>query len=556
MIQVLLLASLTSALYTILLFNLSKQGQWTKFCLTFSSALLVTLFFAWKMAQTNVYGGVLGDNSFHIAHVNTVIYGNYLGDYYEKNQPGDYPPLYFWIVGTVSRWLNWTAIQGWRNLSILVLIFLPVLVFRTGLHLGNPRTGMWTCITFFGLGAFNMHYFISPERNWGNLSLALQKPHELLAALLALMWLIEYQKKNENLIFRSFVYGGLITLLYYPYTLPGLAALVFDGIFNKQQKSLINSFFFLLGGIVLSLAFTLPIIATSLQSGIVQSPRIDYIALWHFDPTLYTIGRGLLGLPFFLSIFALYQTHKTGSLRLLSYALITVYSFIAANYFIYFLLEKSFLIAKWSEYLSVVFGILGGKGLEIITEKLNKRQTLLIWLGGLFLLPNPLIWNPLTDAGFRADEQQQRYLQDAQKIVEAVDKRLEDYEIPTVLASPPIAFVLPEIANWRMYLSPNIHYAGLFSSHRKNVAKLAELSQNMSPGNFREFIKAENINVLILENHDSEYVLRFHRSSRPATIWTVDPWPYPYEKIRFRAELFLSFVKIFQNSEYVVFTLR
>jgi hypothetical protein len=106
-----------------------------------------------------------------------------------------------------------------------------------------------------------------------------------------------------------------------------------------------------------------------------------------------------------------------------------------------------------------------------------------------------------------------------------------------------------------MYLSPNIHYAGLFSSHRKNVAKIDELSQNLSPGDFREFLKAENINVVILENHDAEYVLRFHRSSRPSTIWTVDPWPYPYEKIRFPAELFLSFVKIFQNSAYIVFVI-
>ncbi len=116
--------------------------------------------------------------------------------------------------------------------------------------------------------------------------------------------------------------------------------------------------------------------------------------------------------------------------------------------------------------------------------------------------------------------------------------------------------MLPTISQWSLYLSPNIHYAGVFSSfdqHLRRVLALKEAPQEELASSLRGM----GVQAIILQKGPSAYTLSFHARSRPLTIWTPDPWPYPYETLSFSSAAFSSadFLKTFENDEYVVFVI-
>ncbi len=142
------------------------------------------------------------------------------------------------------------------------------------------------------------------------------------------------------------------------------------------------------------------------------------------------------------------------------------------------------------------------------------------------------------------------------QIVKETGKVLDD-ESPIVLATPPVAFVLPAISEWNLYLAPNIHYAGVFSNYQSNLQKVLSL-EGLDGPDIEKSLREMGIRVIVLQKQETDSRLYFHTRSRPAILWTSELWPYPYESISFSPSVLSSpaFIKTFENEEYVVFAVR
>ncbi len=219
--------------YAVLVRKAIRQRNGRVLCLILASVLPAAYLLGMQSSGQIVYGGLLGDNSFQIALLNNVIHGNYFGDYYQKALPLDYPPLFFWVLGTLSRWLHLDAITAWRLFPVALLALWPFVFFQTGKKLGDEETAIWVCIGALGIGALNTRFFgfTLPQRDWGTFSLALNKPYEMLSAFFLLDSIIECGIRqfalNKRNLFKTFVTGGIVALLYYPFLMPGVLTLNF-----------------------------------------------------------------------------------------------------------------------------------------------------------------------------------------------------------------------------------------------------------------------------------------------------------------------------------------
>ncbi|MEJ5241525.1 MAG: hypothetical protein WHS87_10045 [Anaerolineales bacterium] len=208
------------------------------------------------------------------------------------------------------------------------------------------------------------------------------------------------------------------------------------------------------------------------------------------------------------------------------------------------------------EFLIVFFGMLAGLGLkDFIESNLISYKKFIIILIFVVLIPNPINWNVFTDPINLSPGEQTYLLQASREIVTETEKILST-KTPLVLATPPIAFIIPTISQWSLYLSPNIHYAGIFSSFDQHLQKILALKY-IPPGKLVSSLRDMGIQAIILKKEESAYTFSFHVRSRPLTIWTPDPWPYPYETLSFSPTAFLSseFIKTFENDKYIVFAI-
>ncbi len=56
--------------------------------------------------------GNQGDETFQIAFMQRVIAGEPFSDFFYKDLAPFYPPLYFWVFGTIGRVMNWDGIAA------------------------------------------------------------------------------------------------------------------------------------------------------------------------------------------------------------------------------------------------------------------------------------------------------------------------------------------------------------------------------------------------------------------------------------------------------------
>ncbi len=221
----LLLGGMISVLYVGigLVISRSKVGNAILWCIPLSILLSTSYVYGIQSSRSITYGGIVGDNSFEIASLNNAIHGNYFGDSYERTIPSDYPLLYFSVLGTASRIIGLNAISAWRFAPVILFLLLPFVIYEIGHSLKDPETGIWCCVSFFGLGAMKTELFVEPVRNWGTFTMAIQKPYELLGELILLYCLIRLscwialEKLSAMSIVGCIVMGTFLLLDYYPF---------------------------------------------------------------------------------------------------------------------------------------------------------------------------------------------------------------------------------------------------------------------------------------------------------------------------------------------------
>lgn len=187
-----------------LAYKMQHQGAWALSVGAAWAMGAATLLFP---AHTLLWGNQ-GDETFQIAFMERVISGQPFSDFFYANLSPFYPPLYFWIFGTLGRIFNWDGISAAQWGTVITYALLPLAT------LGFAKLCTWTLReqrTALLLSVATL-LFIPTEA-------LLLKPYEATAALLSILWITSFVKllkePTRKLTIILGVTGGIIFLLYY-----------------------------------------------------------------------------------------------------------------------------------------------------------------------------------------------------------------------------------------------------------------------------------------------------------------------------------------------------
>ena len=124
------------------------------------------------------------------------------------------------------------------------------------------------------------------------------------------------------------VMGTFLLLDYYPFFFLLLAIVGVYGLLEKDTaiRSRIKAFGVAIGsGVIFSAPFWFPYAYSYFIGPHDPNYRVSYIALSHFDPTLYTVGLGYFGSLFWLGFYTLrsFATERSMKLLLIQFWLVT-----------------------------------------------------------------------------------------------------------------------------------------------------------------------------------------------------------------------------------------
>jgi hypothetical protein len=374
----------------------------------------------------------------------------------------------------------------------------------------------------------HIQLFLTSSRRWGTYGLVLIKPHEVVAALVLLYWFIVLVRKAParetalRSLLLSGITGAFLVLTYYPIFVLGLAAVAIHALAEKdparRRAILIHAGSFGLLGLMLSLPAWLPYASALATRSHEPAYRAEFLTLWNLDPTMYTLGMGYLGALFILGMFALKDFLTDRRIRIMLIFVAMCYLMILATFILYPLVGLILLPQKWSEFLMVALGVLSGRGLQILLERLRLRPgRFLVFMVLLLFIPSPLSWNRLTDNELGSGGRDRQLLAVAREIV-AASRPLADAQSVTVLSTPPLAYALPAVSHWRLYLAPNIHYATPLALHKWHAGEVQRLGSAGTPGELDRLLDGMGIGLLVMGQGEDELLLEVDREARAISL--------------------------------------
>lgn len=263
-------------------------------------------------AMQSFYDGAQGDNRYQLAIVHRVQLGDYFGDYYYRGVPSHYPPLYFWLIGTIGR-LSGATPETTLRWSPIVAIALACAGIAWAARRIGARPAVAIAMTLV-LGSFGAYYLFSyqPDRAlWGVL---IAKPQQLLGALLVYTFSISFVSLGNRPLLRVVVVGALAaaTVLTMPIFLPIAVggAYVSDLLAGMRarhrplgRKALRSGSSLAMAcavGIALASPYLFPVLEGTLSSRSAGG-YVYWQSLASLDPTHWTLGFGF-GAPFLLGL--------------------------------------------------------------------------------------------------------------------------------------------------------------------------------------------------------------------------------------------------------------
>ncbi len=557
-----LIICLYAAMGMILHKRKAALGWW---CLPVSFLLLCTYGLSmWYVVIPNhgtLFDSLLGDSSAHVAFVNNIIHGNYFGDFYDKIIPANYPPLYFWILGTIGRIFRLDAITLYAAAPLFVLAVLPFLVFAVGKYLGGKWVGFFSCLAMFGIGNAATSYLFAGAREFPYMYWCIAKPYQIVAGILIVPWLVgalrNLETGNRKMRFYLFygITGGLQILLFYPWFGIGFLVLclflIFDFIkmrASRWRKARTVAILFSIS-MMTSSPFWIPYLWSLFHIGTDQSHAMRYISYTFFDVTKVTIGLGFCGLLFFLGAFGLkWYYRQKKEIAGLALMLMILYGWYFSSFISYPLFHLSFLSSKAYVLIFIVLAF----GASFALERLRSQKTipllsrpLSLHFIALLLLPSIFQWNPRTDPYLaKARDPIPPGVFEIINHIHITDKKM------TVLSTARMGYYLPAVSQFRLYLSPNIHFShpmAKFTERKESVKRLQALGSE----DMKRALSDLGIRLIVFNTDSSGQLFLFvHRSSLPSSLFASD-WPYSYEKIVFKREQFESgdFTLIYEDKD-------
>jgi len=136
----------------------------------------VALFYSGTPFGGNGYGG---DQLFRISMILKFVELGSMGDFYYKNMPPFYPPVYYWLLSVASRLTTLEAYEmiKWGNMAIY--LFMPLPVYWLWRLLVSPCQALFASLFTFLFVSFNYPYVHSV-------------PHAFLSNSLFIPWWIHY----------------------------------------------------------------------------------------------------------------------------------------------------------------------------------------------------------------------------------------------------------------------------------------------------------------------------------------------------------------------------
>jgi len=214
-----------------------RAGAVAHMLLTTAAVVLFYAVFAWPL--TTMWWGNSGDENLILAFLTQVLHGNMFRDFYHAWLPPYYPPLYFWITGSVARLFTANAVQAAKLGTVFALtlwfaapLALWSLFNRSNMSKQTDETMRLPWFWFFAPFIFFLMI---------DFDAVITKPYEVLSALLVALFtgLLAQALSYERWTIAHFLFfgitGGILFMTFYFWLFIALVSLLAVAVFSKQR---------------------------------------------------------------------------------------------------------------------------------------------------------------------------------------------------------------------------------------------------------------------------------------------------------------------------------
>lgn len=512
-LQILALSkALIFAYLVILLFLIfrKKQNPTVYMWLTGLAVLLFYVILAWPLQR--MLWGTVGDELFVAAFLQKAMSGGIGHDFYYDWLPNFYPPLYFWVTGSLAKFFTNSAIVAHKGgvIGTIILWFLgsyhlQKLFWHKAPQLAkdedNVSSSSWywllVPIVYFLLLDFDAIVF---------------KPYETLAALGLMIWLIffvkfiHYQGWPRRYYWYLGILAGLLFLLFYFWWLLVIPVILILYLTVYRRSDVFKKILWTaVLALVLSLPFLLPLAWSYVKYGWENWQAIFFVPgdFFTFLPYLHLDWQALWWLA---GIASLIIFHKNSVVRasLLTLAMCYVYQLTSILYFLAigrpWQASKPFLfLGTAAMTMALTYGLIYFYNKYIKDFSLERRR-LSLTIFCLLCLPLFAPLNFLDDQGvLTVVEKSLQSPATTINLADGIKNTVPDYQERTWLSSG-----LPELNAYlplSYYIANNIHFSHHASRYSQRLSYLERLTQASTSEDFLGIIgegQPRSIDALLL----------------------------------------------------------
>lgn len=253
------------------------------------------------------FGGAKGDPGFHIAYITKFISTTKFVDFYYKDLPSFYPPLYFYLLGKLAFLLHFPSYAMPKIGLVLVMYGLPFILYLFWKHIDGGTVAV--AIALFVM--FMFHTWV--------------KPSDDLSMLVFIPWWLYFVDNvaRAKYTLRFVVIGGIIGSLifqtfYYWFFVGGISLFVHEFLSKivtnsqrgKSVKTLLKKAGILLSTAFFSSYYWLPFIISMYRTHGWQQLQARDFSLSNVDLALPMFSFDLLGICFLLGFFYLLYSFR------------------------------------------------------------------------------------------------------------------------------------------------------------------------------------------------------------------------------------------------------
>lgn len=499
-----------------------------EYFLVLISVSLISFYLVLLYPLQKMFWGNNGDEVFIFAFLKNVIAGHYFTDYFYNWLPPFYPPLYFWITGSLARLFTTSGIVAAKIgiLGSITIWFLGSFYWQKLFwqKIKEKAKNNVINIKWFWLISPVIYLFFLDS------AVIMFKPYEIVSAFFAclLIGLLIYNISDKVWTIKNYLFFGinigLLFLLYHFWwfiLIPTILVLVL--IFREKQTYLKRIIICGFIGLLLTLPYLIPLIISFIKYG-TENWQVAYFVPQFFSSFIPWFGLSIKSFIAILGLigFILFFRRKFIIANLTIFIFCYLYQFL--NIIIFLLVGKSFLADKPFLFLAGASLCLSASYLIIYYyQKLSINyasviQKITILIIVVLLLPQ------MPFAKFIDDPEMIKQIENDLEITGA--KGLADYLIANIPDYQNRIWLVSGYPELNAYLTiyyyiaynPHFSHPAVIYSERLKVVK--EISNIHTPIDFMNLIDSSSlkeINGLIFYNDEnsSYYPLFFWQDNYP-----------------------------------------